>query len=167
MDMGHRRIAMLAGVTQDNDRARARVEGVHQALAAHRLSLAPDRLVERPYGLAPAREGLRQLLRAKSPPTAVVCGNDVLALGALLEAQHLGLQVPRDLSIVGFDDLEVASHMQPALTTVQVPAQAMWHRAADYALTMARGETPPANHEVEVSLVVRGSTAPPRRPVRD
>ncbi len=167
LDMGHRRIAMLAGVTKDNDRARARVQGVRKALAAHRLTLPADRLVERPYGLAPAREGLRQLLQVKSPPTAVVCGNDVLALGALLEAQHLGLQVPRDLSIVGFDDLEMASHVQPGLTTVQVPSQAMWHRAADYALAMARGDAPPANHEVEVSLVVRGSTAPPRRPVRD
>lgn len=167
LDMGHRRIAMLAGVTKDNDRSYARVQGVRQALAAHRLTLPADRLVERPYGLAPAREGLRQLLQAKSPPTAVVCGNDVLALGALLEAQHLGLQVPRDLSIVGFDDLEMASHVQPGLTTVQVPAQAMWHRAADYALAMARGEAPVANHEVEVSLVVRGSTAPPRRPTRD
>lgn len=167
LDMGHRRIAMLAGVTQDNDRSHARVQGVRQALAAHRLTLPADRLVERPYGLAPAREGLRQLLQAKSPPTAVVCGNDVLALGALLEAQHLGLQVPRDLSIVGFDDLEMASHVQPALTTVQVPAQAMWQRAADSALALARGEAPLANHEVEVSLVVRGSTAPPRRPARD
>ena len=167
LDMGHRRIAMLAGVTQDNDRSYARVQGVRQALAAHRLTLPADRLVERPYGLAPAREGLRQLLQAKSPPTAVVCGNDVLALGALLEAQHLGLQVPRDLSIVGFDDLEMASHVQPGLTTVQVPAQAMWQRAADSALALARGEAPLANHEVEVSLVVRGSTAPPRRPARD
>jgi LacI family transcriptional regulator len=167
LDMGHRRIAMLAGITKDNDRALARVQGVRQALTAHRLTLPADRLVERPYGLAPAREGLRQLLQAKSPPTAVVCGNDVLALGALLEAQHLGLQVPRDLSIVGFDDLEMASHVQPALTTVQVPAQAMWQRAADSALALARGEVPLAHHEMEVSLVVRGSTAPPRRPARD
>jgi len=166
LDIGHRRIAMLAGVTQDNDRARARVQGVRQALAAHRLTLPDHRLVERPYGLAPAREGLRQLLQAKAPPTAVVCGNDVLALGALLEAQHLGLQVPGDLSIVGFDDLEMASHIQPALTTVQVPAQAMWQRAADCALAMARGEAPTAHQEVGVSLVVRGSTAPPRRRAR-
>ena len=166
LDMGHRRIAMLAGVTQDNDRARARVQGVREALADHRLALPAERLIERPYGLAQAREGLRQLMQLKSPPTAVVCGNDVLALGALLEAQHLGLQVPRDLSIVGFDDLEMASHVQPALTTVQVPAQAMWQRAAECALALARGDTPGPNHEVDVSLVVRGSTAPPRRRVR-
>ncbi|MEY2800958.1 MAG: hypothetical protein RL513_542, partial [Pseudomonadota bacterium] len=58
------------------------------------------------------------------------------------------------------------SHVQPALTTVQVPAQTMWQRAAECALALARGDTPGPNHEVDVSLVVRGSTAPPRRRVR-
>lgn len=166
LDLGHRRIAMLAGVTHDNDRAAARVRGVREALVAAGLSLPAHRLVERPYGLAPAREGLRQLMEAAPPPTAIVCGNDVLALGALLEAQHLGLDVPRDLSIVGFDDLEMASHMRPALTTVHVPAEAMWRRAAECALAMVRGEAPARDHEVEVSLVVRGSTAPPARRAR-
>lgn len=166
LDLGHRRIAMLAGITRDNDRAAARVHGVRTALAAAGLKLPEQRLIERPYGLAPAREGLRQLLDAQPPPTAVVCGNDVLALGALLEAQALGLRVPQDLSIVGFDDLEVASHVQPALTTVQVPAEAMWRQAADQALALVRGDTNLGNHEVEVSLVVRGSTAPPPRRAR-
>jgi LacI family transcriptional regulator len=96
----------------------------------------------------------------------VVCGNDVLALGALLEAQHMGLAVPRDLSIVGFDDLEIASHVQPALTTVHVPAEALWRRAAERALALVRGEPPVRDPEVEVSLVVRGSTAPPARAAR-
>jgi LacI family transcriptional regulator len=163
LDLGHRRIAMLAGVTRDNDRAAARVRGVREALAAAGLSLPAHRLVEHPYGLAPAREGLRQLMEAAPAPTAVVCGNDVLALGALLEAQHLGLHVPRDLSIVGFDDLELASHVQPALTTVHVPAEALWRRAAERALAMVRGEPPARDPAVEVSLVVRGSTAPPSR----
>lgn len=163
LDLGHRRIAMLAGRTRDNDRAAARVRGVQEALQAAGLALPAQRLVERPYALAPAREGLRQLLEAAPAPTAVVCGNDVLALGALLEAQQLGLRVPQDLSIVGFDDLELASHVQPALTTVHVPAEAMWRRAAERALAMARGEAPARDPEVEVSLVVRGSTAPPAR----
>ena len=166
LDLGHRRIAMLAGVTRDNDRAAARVRGVQEALAEAGLALPAPRLVERAYGLSPAREGLRQLLEATPAPTAIVCGNDVLAFGALLEAQHLGLQVPRDLSIVGFDDLEMASHVLPALTTVHVPAEAMWRRAAERALAMVRGEAPARDPEVEVSLVVRGSTAPPARRTR-
>jgi LacI family transcriptional regulator len=166
LDLGHRRIAMLAGVTRDNDRAAARVRGVRDALVAAGGSLPAHRLVERPYTLASAREGLHQLMEATAAPTAVVCGNDVLALGALLEAQHMGLAVPRDLSIVGFDDLEIASHVQPALTTVHVPAEALWRRAAERALALVRGEPPVRDPEVEVSLVVRGSTAPPARAAR-
>jgi LacI family transcriptional regulator len=165
-DLGHRRIAMLAGVTRENDRATARVRGVREALQAAGLALPPHRLVERPYALAPARDGLRQLLQATPAPTAVVCGNDVLALGALLEAQQLGLDVPRELSIVGFDDLEMASHVRPALTTVHVPSEALWRRAAECALALVRGEAFTGNLEVEVSLVVRGSTAPPAERLR-
>jgi LacI family transcriptional regulator len=167
LDLGHRRIAMLAGVTRDNDRATARVRGVREALLAAGASLPAHRLVERPYRLASAREGLHQLMEATPAPTAVVCGNDVLALGALLEARHLGLDVPREVSIVGFDDLEIASHVQPALTTVHVPAEAMWRRAAERALALVQGEAPARDPEIEVSLVVRESTAPPaRRPRR-
>jgi LacI family transcriptional regulator len=161
LDLGHRRIAMLAGLTRANDRAAARVAGVRDALQAAGLDLPPAYLVERPYGLGPAREGLRALLRAQPAPTAVVCGNDVLAFGALLEAQKLGVEVPAQLSIVGFDDLELAAHVQPALTTVRVPAEALWRRAAERVIDALRGDETPRENEFEVALVVRGSTAPP------
>lgn len=161
--LGHRRIAMLAGITRDNDRATARVRGVREALAAAGLDLPASSLVERKYGLAPARDGLRQLLDVKTPPTAVICGNDVLAFGALLEAQHLGLAVPAALSIVGFDDLELASHLQPALTTVRVPADAMWRGAAERLLAALRGEEVPRESALEVALVVRESSGPAPR----
>jgi len=160
LDLGHRRIAMLAGITRDNDRAAARVRGVRQAMKAAGLSLPAERLVERRYGIAAARDGLRQLLAAEAPPSAVICGNDVLAFGALLEAQRLGLAVPQQLSIVGFDDLELASHLSPPLTTVHVPAEDMWRCAADRVIAALRGEEVPRETEIEVALVVRGSTGP-------
>jgi len=163
LDLGHRRIAMLAGITRDNDRAAARVRGVREALAAAGLPLTSKRLVERRYGIAAARDGLRQLMAADPPPSAVVCGNDVLAFGALLEAQRLGLTVPQQLSIVGFDDLELASHVHPALTTVHVPAEAMWRCAADRVIAALRGDDVPRETEIEVALVVRGSTGPAPR----
>jgi LacI family transcriptional regulator len=162
LDLGHRRIAMLAGVTRDNDRAASRLAGVRQALAAARIALPAARVAERRYALAAARDGLRCLMQVASPPTAVVCGNDVLAFGAMLEAQRLGIEVPRELSIVGFDDLELASHVAPGLTTVHVPAEAMWRRAAERVLSMLQGDDPAPDTEIEVSLVVRGSTGPPR-----
>ncbi len=164
IDMGHRRIAMLAGITHNNDRAAARVRGFREALAAARISLPASSLVERRYGLDQARDGTRELMAADKPPTAIVCGNDVLAFGALLEAHRLGVAVPQQLSIIGFDDLEMARHLQPALTTVQVPAEAMWRTAADRLIAALKGEPLPRGVEVEVGLIVRDSTGPaPRR----
>ncbi|KAB7622818.1 LacI family DNA-binding transcriptional regulator [Verminephrobacter eiseniae] len=162
IDLGHRRIAMLAGITQHNDRAMQRVEGVRRALQAAGLDFPEQRLVQRPYALADARAGLRQLMAQDPAPTAVVCGNDVLAFGALLEANALGLKVPAELSIVGFDDLEMARHLQPALTTVRIPTQTMWSSAADRIVAAMGGQAFPRSTEIDVALVVRQSTAPVR-----
>jgi LacI family transcriptional regulator len=160
VDLGHRRIAMLAGQTQNNDRAAARVRGVREALHAAGLDLPEERLVQRRYGLAPARDGLRLLMGVRSPPTAIVCGNDVLAFGALLEAQQLGIAVPQQLSIIGFDDLDLASHVQPALTTVRVPAEPMWRSAAEQVMAAIEGQPMQRAIEIDVALVVRESSGP-------
>jgi LacI family transcriptional regulator len=164
VDLGHRDIAMLAGVTAQNDRAQARVQGVRDALHQAGLSLHPHRLVERPYTLDAARDGLQVLMqpagRDRTRPTAVVCGNDVLATGALLHAQRMGLKVPRDVSIVGFDDLEIAHHLIPSLTTLHVPTQSMWELAGDRLMALMRGEAVPTVTPIEVSLIVRDSTGP-------
>lgn len=164
LQLGHRRVAMLAGISRHNDRARARIEGARRALRGAGHDLPPERVVERRYTLADARDGMRSLMALSPRPTAVLCGNDVLALGAMLEAQSLGLEVPGDVSIVGFDDLEISRHVRPALTTVRVPAEDMWCTAADRLLAALRGEAVPASTEIEVSLVVRESSGPaPKR----
>ncbi len=163
LDLGHRRIGMLAGIAAGNDRAADRIDGVRRALRAARLSLRPGALVQAPYTLQAARDGTRVLLAARPAPTAVLCGNDVLAWGALLECQAQGIQVPGTLSLVGFDDLEMSRHWQPALTTMHVPTERMWSLAADYLLDRLSQRIPGAvQHEIEVELVVRDSTAPPR-----
>jgi LacI family transcriptional regulator len=166
LDLGHRRMAMLAGVQRDNDRAAARVAGVRRALKKAGLALAPQHLVERPYGLAEAREGFRALMSSRPAPTAVLCGNDVLAFGALLEAQAMGLAVPGAVSVVGFDDLEMARHIHPALTTLHVPTQQLWHSVADRLVAALEQRPLAAAAEVEVELVVRESTGPVRRGAR-
>ncbi len=160
MDLGHRRIAMLAGVTVGNDRAAERVAGTREALAAAGLSLPAQRLVEAPYTLQAAREGMVALLGVAVPPTAVLCGNDVLAVGAMLECQARGVAVPQDVSIVGFDDLDLACQWRPALTTVHVPTERMWTLAAEYLLGRLAGRVvEPQQREIAVELVVRESTA--------
>lgn len=163
LDLGHQRIAMLAGVTRDNDRAAARVAGVRQALKKARIKLPPAYLVERKYGLSPAREGFRALMSATPAPTAILCGNDVLAFGALLEAQKMGIAVPKALSIIGFDDLEMARHIQPALTTIHVPTAEMWRTVAERLIAALEQRPVQAATEVEVELVVRESTGPAPR----
>jgi LacI family transcriptional regulator len=163
LDLGHRRVAMLAGITRCNDRAAARVTGVRQALGEAGLELPPPYLVERAYGLAEARDGFRALMAASPAPTAILCGNDVLAFGALLEAQRMGINVPKALSVVGFDDLEMARHILPALTTLHVPTEAMWCAAADRLVGALEQRPVPTATEVEVELVVRDSTGPAPR----
>ena len=158
LDLGHRRIAMLAGQTAHNDRAAARMQGVKQALQTAGLDLPPHYLVERPYGLAEARDGFRALMAASPAPTAVVCGNDVLAYGALLEARKMGIAVPKALSVIGFDDLEMSRHIHPTLTTLHVPTEAMWHAAGDRLVAALEGGSVTRATEVEVELVVREST---------
>lgn len=159
--LGHRRIAMVAALTRHNDRASARVQGVRRALREAGLDLAPSWTIEVPYHLDDARQAARTLLPRARPsrPTAVVCGNDVIAYGVMLEAERRGLHVPRDLSVIGFDDLEWSRHLRPALTTMHLPTDEVWTRAGEYLVNTLAGLPVPLHHEVDASLVVRESTA--------
>jgi LacI family transcriptional regulator len=161
LDLGHRQIGAIAGLVRNNDRAAARLEGVRCALAERGLALPQELLIERPYRIAEGQLAMRALMAAPSSPTAVICGNDQLAFGALLECGRQGISVPADVSIAGFDDLEFASQIRPALTTIHVPAEQIGLRAADYLLARI-AQTPVATTtEVPVNLIVRESTAPP------
>lgn len=159
-DLRHRRVAMLAGVVHGNDRAADRVKGARAALRQVGLELPADLVIERPYQIESAREGMRQLMLLRPRPTAVICGNDVLALGALIECQRLGIRVPQDVSITGFDDLEISRHFCPSLTTMHVPTEQMWQRAADYLIGQIGKDPVEVGREIEVSLIVRESTGP-------
>jgi LacI family transcriptional regulator len=161
LELGHREFAMISGVTEGNERAGERRAGVGEALAAAGLALAPERVVEKPYTLQAGREGLREVLRAAPRATAVVCGNDVLALGALAECQAAGFAVPREVSVTGFDDLEVAALVTPGLTTVHFPTAELGAHAARHLLARLAGREAAARTELPVELIVRGSTAPP------
>jgi LacI family transcriptional regulator len=161
LDLGHRRIAMVAALTTNNDRASARVVGVRRALAERGLTLPPHWLLEVPYHLDDARQAARTLVALPERPTAVVCGNDVLAYGVLFEAERSGLHVPKDLSVIGFDDLEWSRHLRPSLTTMHLPTDEVWARAGEYLVRTLNGVPTALHHEVDASLVVRESTAPP------
>ena len=161
VELGHTKFGVVAALRRNNDRASARIAGLTRVLEAHGLSVPASWFAEIRYHLDDARQAGRQILGQADRPTAVICGNDVLAYGVLLEAARLGLDVPRDLSIVGFDDLEWSRHLRPSLTTIQVPTDEIWRRAGEYVVGRLAGEHVSPHHEVDFSLVVRESTAPP------
>lgn len=163
LDLGHKRVGVIAGITAGNDRARERIVGVRAALKSRRQKLLDDCLIEKAYEVSEGRDGFRELmaLPKSKRPTAIFCGNDVLAVGALLEAQHMGIRVPDDVSIVGFDDLPLAEHLSPGLTTVHVPSRRMGVSAAQYLLACIEGESPSTHNELPTDIMIRGTTAPP------
>ena len=94
---------MIAGITRGNDRSRERLEGLRQALARHGLTLCERATCEIPYSIRAARRALAELDANGALPTALVCGNDVIALGVMLEALERNKRIPADLSVTGFD----------------------------------------------------------------
>jgi LacI family transcriptional regulator len=162
VELGHRKIGIVSALQRNNDRASARVDGFRRALSENDVTLPPQWHVEVPYTLDDAREAARYLLGLSERPTAVVCGNDVIAYGVLLEAERSGFSVPRDLSVVGFDDLDWSRHLRPSLTTIHVPTAETWQRAGEYLVRHLAGEQAIMHHEVDYSLIVRESTAPIR-----
>lgn len=165
LDLGHRTIGVIAGVTRGNDRAAERVAGITEALAGRGLGLAREHLIERPYRIAEGQTGLRALLASEPRPTAVICGNDLLAFGALLEARKRGIAVPAELSVAGIGDMEFAAELDPPLTTTRVPAEEIGRRSADYLIDRLEGRTVATVTEVTTSLIVRGSTGPAPHPI--
>ncbi len=159
-DLGHREFGMISGFTAHNDRARDRIVGVRETLSARGVALRPERVVETSFSVQSGREALNAMLGSASAPTAVICGNDILAQGALLEAHALGIDVPRALSITGVDDMELSAHLPPGLTTMRIPTLEIGRRAAQHILARLNGEEVEKRVELAVELVVRGSTAP-------
>lgn len=163
LDYGHDKIAMIAGVSQGNDRAADRIKGVRGALNAHRLKLPDDHVIEAAYNLEDAAMAMKTFMALANRPTAVICGNDVLAAGALMYAKQAGISIPADVSVVGFDNIDLASVIDPPLTTVHVPHRRMGQAAAELLLALDSGEKNLTGVEFQPELVIRGSLARPRR----
>ncbi|MBO0688901.1 MAG: LacI family DNA-binding transcriptional regulator [Candidatus Dormibacteraeota bacterium] len=162
-DLGHRRIAFLDADWLGDVAERRERFG---SFLAERGEPPPDAYLQlgenSPSG---GYRGLRALLGLRVPPTAVFASTDVLAIGAMKAASDLGLRVPCDLSVVGFDDIPLAPFVVPSLTTVRQPLTRMAEIAVSTLLAMVddRGYSPPAMQRLLPELIVRGSCgAPPR-----
>lgn len=161
VDLGHRDIAMIAGITKNNDRARERVNGVLDAVAERGLQIRPHWLVEVRYSVNEASACATHLFSEPERPSAVICGNDVIAYGTLFAAAGCNVLVPEDVSIVGFDDLALSARVPPGLTTIRVPAIRMGEAAANRLADIIEdgvGADADGSIELPTELVVRGTT---------
>jgi DNA-binding LacI/PurR family transcriptional regulator len=160
---GHRRIGVVSG-PENVLCSRARLDGYRAAMDEAGVPIDPA-LIR--YGNFHVQEGTtegRALLALADPPTAIFAGNDLQALGVYQAAREARLHIPEDLSVVGFDDLPVASWVGPPLTTVRQPLGQMAMAAARLVLRLANGEQPSQTRvELATELIVRESTAPPAR----
>ncbi|MGW4644393.1 LacI family DNA-binding transcriptional regulator [Sphaerisporangium sp. NPDC004334] len=163
LELGHRRIAVISGPAHALS-SRARLDGYRAALDTAGVPADPDLICQGDFQIQDGVTNTHRLLRLADPPTAVFACNDGQAMGVYRAAYELGLRIPDDLSVVGFDDMPQTRWTVPPLTTVHQPLTEMAAAATDMLLTLARGE-PLARDRIEFAtdLVVRDSTAPPRR----
>lgn len=161
LGLGHARIGVITGATRFNDRQRLRLAGVRRAIEAAGLALPASLVCEQPTTLAGGRMGCAKLLELADPPTAIVGGIDLIAIGCMVEAQARGLSVPQELSIAGIDDLDMSAHVSPSLTTVHVPTARIGAEAAQALIAILRRQPATAPTCLPVELIVRRSTGKP------
>ena len=160
LELGHERIAYIghrSGSQADTDR----LSGFRTELRQSKLKFLSDLVMHADATPASGQAVMQRLLARSRRPTAVLCYDDLTALGALAAARSAGIDVPGDLSVTGFDDLFVASYTAPPLTTIRQPMKQMGRRAAEILLSLLRGEAVKKSVTLSGELVVRASTASP------
>lgn len=162
LDLGHRRFGVIAQESPQSDRAAKRVAGIHDALTARGVAGARQQLIERSHTIVDGQLAFQALMESDPRPTAVICGTDTLAFGALVQAAAMGIRIPEDVSVTGINDVEFAAHLSPPLTTIRLSAEEVGQRAADYLLGRIEGRSVVGRTRVPFSLIVRGSTAKAR-----
>ncbi|WP_199192910.1 LacI family DNA-binding transcriptional regulator [Allosphingosinicella deserti] len=157
LDLGHRRIGFVAG-HPEHPSSRLRRQGYQAALDA--AGVGENQPIEQGFNdTASGYEAGRRLLSASKRPTAIFASNDDMAAGVVQAAHELGIDVPRQLSVAGFDDSQIAAIVWPALTTIRQPAYEMAFAAAGLLIDLVRDRPAPAVTELAYTLVQRGSTA--------
>lgn len=156
--LGHRRIATITG-RLDMTAGRDRLDGYRQALRTHRLPVEEDLIAEGDFSENSGMVGMQRLLSLS--PSAVFVASDMMAIGAIKALRQVGRQVPQDVALVGFDDIPVASAIDPALTTVRQPIERIGSMAVEVLLSVLEGssEEEASVHRIilPTELVVRAS----------
>lgn len=162
-DFGHRRIGHVTG-PRGNVLTEARLSGAEAALSDLGIPLSEDALYIGDFNLDSGRNAAIAWLAqpATTRPTALFLASDAMACSFIGEVQRHGLSVPRDISVVGFDDIELVAHLSPPLTTIRQPRTEIGRLAAERLLAMLAGEIGPEDTVLPVELIIRSSTASPR-----
>ena len=164
IELGHTRIAAITG-PDDMMCSHARIDGFRSAMNAAGLAIDPDWIRFGDFHVSGGRTNAPRPAQPRADrPTAIFAGSDLQALGAIESARALGLRIPDDVSIVGYDDIPLARWVSPTLTTIRQPLKRMAEEATRLVIQMSRAPlegTP--RMDLATNLVVRESTAPPRR----
>ena len=157
VERGHTRIALCPGIADGNERVRARIQGTRAALQAHGLVLREEWIVERPFTFDGGRSAITQLCQTSDRPTALICGTDIQAVGAIGACRDRGIRVPDELSITGSDDIELASLVEPRLTTVHVPTAEIGRLSAERIVGLIEGRALGETGALQTTLTLRES----------
>jgi LacI family transcriptional regulator, xylobiose transport system transcriptional regulator len=163
IQLGHQRIAMISG-PEDMLCSVARVDGYRSALERAGIGFDSALLRVGDFHVSAGRERTAELMSLEDPPTAIFAGSDLQAVGVYEYARAHGVHVPDDLSVIGYDDLQLSRWVGPPLTTIRQPLSEMAAMAARQLIALSDGHEPPISNRIDLatSLVVRESTAPPR-----
>jgi LacI family xylobiose transport system transcriptional regulator len=162
IELGHTRIAAITG-PDDMMCSHARIDGYRSAMTAAGLPIDPELIRFGDFHTSGGRQHGFELLDRPDRPTAIFAGSDLQALGVIESMRQLGLRAPDDVSIVGYDDIPLATWVSPRLTTVHQPLRRMAEEATRLVIRMSEGATDVVTRlDLATHLVVRESTAPPR-----
>jgi len=162
LNLGHQRIACIEG-PKHMPLCQYRSQGYVQALRRNGISVENALTAQGDFSYESGAQAVTELMALPSPPTAIFCHNDIMAIGAMFQAKKMGLRIPQDLSVVGFDDIKASQYTDPPLTTVAQPRFQLGRQAMLLLLEQLQGN-PVQNGSLllESELVVRESTSAPR-----
>lgn len=160
LSLGHKEIALLFPPVEDNDRAGERYRGAAETLKAAGVMPLPEWRTEAKYDISKSRSEALRLLSSASRPKAIIAGNDIVARGAASAAQHLGLRIPDDISIIGIGDFSGSAEWSPPLSTVRIDAHKVGVAGAGILVEAINGSAAPTITRIltDASLVARATT---------
>ncbi len=157
LGLGHRRIGFISNAPLSYSGVVDRFVGYQQALTEHDLPIEDELVGIADFLPETGQAAMEQLLDLPTPPTALFAAGDVVAIGAMSAVHGRGLRVPEDVAVVGFDDIFLASHAHPPLTTVRVPAYGLGWTAAEVLVSLIEGDEDVASVTLDTELVIRKS----------